>query len=502
MRAEASKQRRGPQGNQGFLRVSYPAGQACRSRRAVFSTVALLKTTLKRGIGRGGVLEENGHSVLPPSAMTPMTRYRAEEPPSRSGIRTFGRIVMWLAIAILMVVVAFAAGAYLFFHQSVAAIQAHSRDAKEAQTVLGEPPPPGHAAIALVIGYDHRANEAANTPSRSDTVMLIRTDPATHTISLMSFPRDLVVNVHCPGQPVFAGKINSAYATCGSKGTVQTVSDLIGAADQLPDHGELPRLQEDREQPRRRLDRRRPPVLQQQRRSEPDLRLREDQPAAGVPAPHRRERARLRPLPAHRLRPVPRRAPAAVREGDEVPARAQLLRDEGPEDRRDHAEEHRGRRRRWGRRQRQDHPQLRVLPVAPPFGPLLPDADPGSERLRRPPHRPLEHLGGRAGLADPGPRLGEGRNRGRAGTEGEAAHASAEGDHDHRPQRQRRRGLGRPCGRRALPTRLPHDSAAGERDGQRAELRLLPHHDLLEPARAGARPPPRPRSRSCSPRRT
>ncbi|MGE5272384.1 MAG: LCP family protein [Verrucomicrobiota bacterium] len=187
-----------------------------------------MKTTLKRGIGRGGVLEENGHSVLPPSAMTPMTRYRAEGPPPRSGIRTVGRIVMWLAIAILMLVVAFAAGAYLFFHQSVAAIQAHSRDAKEAQTVLGEPPPPGHAAIALVIGYDHRANETANTPSRSDTVMLIRTDPATHTISLMSFPRDLVVSVHCPGQPVFSGKINSAYATCGSKGTVQTVSDLIG----------------------------------------------------------------------------------------------------------------------------------------------------------------------------------------------------------------------------------------------------------------------------------
>jgi LCP family protein required for cell wall assembly len=160
--------------------------------------------------------------------MTPMTRYRAESPPRRSGLRTVGRIILWMAIAIAMLVVAFAAGAYLFFHQSVAAIQAHSRDAKEAQTVLGEPPAPGHAAIALVIGYDHRANEAANTPSRSDTVMLIRTDPATHTISMMSFPRDLLVNVHCPGQPVFAGKINSAYATCGSKGTVQTVSDLIG----------------------------------------------------------------------------------------------------------------------------------------------------------------------------------------------------------------------------------------------------------------------------------
>src|SRR5436309_2378658 len=118
-----------------------PAGVSLR--RAVFSTVAPLKTTLKRGIGRGGVLEENGHSVLPPSTMTPMTRYRADGPRSRSGVRTVGRILLWVAIAILMLVVAFAAGAYLFFHQRVAAIQAHSEDANSAKPFLGEPPPPG-----------------------------------------------------------------------------------------------------------------------------------------------------------------------------------------------------------------------------------------------------------------------------------------------------------------------------------------------------------------------
>jgi LCP family protein required for cell wall assembly len=187
-----------------------------------------VKTTLKRGIGRGGVLETNGHSVLPPSALTPMSRYRAEEPPSRSGIRTVGRILLWMAIAVAMLVVAFVAGLYLWFHESVAAIQAHSADVKSAQKFLGEPPAPGHAAIGLVIGYDHRANETASTPSRSDTVMLVRTDPATKTVSMMSFPRDLLVDVYCPGQPVYSGKINSAYAACGAKGTVQTVSHMIG----------------------------------------------------------------------------------------------------------------------------------------------------------------------------------------------------------------------------------------------------------------------------------
>ena len=46
---------------------------------------ARLKTTLKRGIGRGAASTDgNGHAVLPPAALTPMTRYRA---PSRRAAR-------------------------------------------------------------------------------------------------------------------------------------------------------------------------------------------------------------------------------------------------------------------------------------------------------------------------------------------------------------------------------------------------------------------------------
>jgi LCP family protein required for cell wall assembly len=157
-----------------------------------------------------------------------MTRYRQPGPPPRSGLRLVGRILFWIAVFVVVLVVAGASGIYLWLHESVAAVRAHSKDAKAAQKFLSEPPPPGHAAIALIIGYDHRAGEANGTPSRSDTIMLLRADPSTKTISMLSFPRDLLVNVHCPGQPTYVGKINSAYATCGSKGTVQTVTDLIG----------------------------------------------------------------------------------------------------------------------------------------------------------------------------------------------------------------------------------------------------------------------------------
>jgi LCP family protein required for cell wall assembly len=58
--------------------------------------------------------------------------------------------------------------------------------------------------------------------------MLLRADPDTKSVSMLSFPRDMIVPIHCPGQSIFTGKINAAYATCGAKGTVQTVADLTG----------------------------------------------------------------------------------------------------------------------------------------------------------------------------------------------------------------------------------------------------------------------------------
>ena len=186
-----------------------------------------MRTTLKRGLGRATPAGENGHAVLPPGAATPMSRYRQPPPPRRSGLRLVGQILFWSFVALLMVAGAFAGGLYLWGHEKIGEIQAHSLDVKAAQQKLDLPPPPNQAAIALVIGYDHRAGEG-NAPSRSDTLMLLRADPKTKTISMLSLPRDMAVPIHCPGHSVFVTKINAAYATCGSKGTLETVKALTG----------------------------------------------------------------------------------------------------------------------------------------------------------------------------------------------------------------------------------------------------------------------------------
>ena len=189
-----------------------------------------MRTTLKRGIGRSGVSGDgngNGAPTLPPAVITPMSRYRQPEPPRRTKLGWAGRIVLWVLAAILVLGAAFAGGTYLYFNREVQAVRAHTADVKIAQKRLSIPLP-GQPAIALIAGYDHRANEGKGAPSRSDTVMLLRADPQEKAISMLSFPRDMIVNVVCPGKPTFRGRINAAYNECGAQGTLETVKDLTG----------------------------------------------------------------------------------------------------------------------------------------------------------------------------------------------------------------------------------------------------------------------------------
>ena len=192
-----------------------------------------MRTTLKRGVGRGAGANGNGRAVFPPGAISTVTRYRQPEVPGRSASGLVVRILVGTFLAVVSIVSAVVAGSYLYFHQSVAAVVAHTPEVKRAAKAL-DVPVANKAAIALVIGYDHRAGEG-NSPSRSDTLMLIRADPQTKTISLLSFPRDLDEPLYCGSSPsdtvghvVAHDRINAAYAYCGPKGTLLTVRHLTG----------------------------------------------------------------------------------------------------------------------------------------------------------------------------------------------------------------------------------------------------------------------------------
>jgi LCP family protein required for cell wall assembly len=187
-----------------------------------------LKTTLKRGVGRSAGRNGNGHSIFPPGPISTVSRYRQPPPPDRSGFGIFWRILLGTLLAVLSLGLAAAGGSYLWFHQTVEALKPTSqdRDVIVAQKTL-DVPVAHEPATALVVGYDYRYGDDPKR-SRSDTLMLLRADPETKSISMLSFPRDLLVDVYCPGQSVVRDRINSAYSRCGSKGTLETVRKLTG----------------------------------------------------------------------------------------------------------------------------------------------------------------------------------------------------------------------------------------------------------------------------------
>jgi LCP family protein required for cell wall assembly len=187
-----------------------------------------MRTTLKRGIGRGAALNGNGNgrAVLPPTSPA-VTIYRQPEPSSRGVAALVLKGFLWLLAGIVSVFVSLAGGYYLWLHEVPASLRAVSRDVIKAQKHLGIPIA-GKPTIALVVGYDKRKGVEKDLTSRSDTIMLIRSDPETNSISMMSFPRDLQVLNYCPGRAPVLDRINTAYTMCGAAGTLDTVKHLTG----------------------------------------------------------------------------------------------------------------------------------------------------------------------------------------------------------------------------------------------------------------------------------
>jgi polyisoprenyl-teichoic acid--peptidoglycan teichoic acid transferase len=69
---------------------------------------------------------------------------------------------------------------------------------------------PGNPQTLLLIGSDHRAGEPFNA-ANTDTMMLVRLDPDSSTINVLSIPRDLRVDI--PGHGT--NKINATYSFGG-----------------------------------------------------------------------------------------------------------------------------------------------------------------------------------------------------------------------------------------------------------------------------------------------
>ena len=82
----------------------------------------------------------------------------------------------------------------------------------------------GDPRTFLILGSDERyGDRKLKIKPRSDTILLVRVDPDTKRIAVMSIPRDLKVQIPGAG----TGKINAAYEIGGPRKTVATIKRLF-----------------------------------------------------------------------------------------------------------------------------------------------------------------------------------------------------------------------------------------------------------------------------------
>lgn len=146
-----------------------------------------------------------------------------ERPPRERRSRVRRRIGLALGLFSLLVLVWLVAG-YVAFRSGVA--DAHDRLPRgvvagltEQNGLLLSKP-----TQILLLGTDGDETAARADARRSDSIMIVRTDPGRHRLAYLSIPRDLRVDI--PGYG--ANKINSAFQLGGPALALKTVKALTG----------------------------------------------------------------------------------------------------------------------------------------------------------------------------------------------------------------------------------------------------------------------------------
>jgi LCP family protein required for cell wall assembly len=129
----------------------------------------------------------------------------------------------WIALVAVICVAAIGGAAVGWAQKTIAVVE--TRNPETVAKVRKElvPELPGEATNILVLGSDHRY-QFGGEAGRSDTLMLLRLDPKTKSISMLSVPRDLQVEI--PGYG--SDRINTAYSTGGPPLSLKTFKAVTG----------------------------------------------------------------------------------------------------------------------------------------------------------------------------------------------------------------------------------------------------------------------------------
>lgn len=158
---------------------------------------------------------------------TPATPEQHEFPARGRG-RMWLRFLLAAVVVVVMTAGVTATGALL-------EVQGFVNDLKKGGTIAGlghvvTPADAGEPQTILLIGSDHRASDAS-TNARSDTMILVRLDPHTKTITVLSIPRDLKIDYTYKNVLYSGRKINETYTVGGEALTAKVIKRLLGGID-------------------------------------------------------------------------------------------------------------------------------------------------------------------------------------------------------------------------------------------------------------------------------
>jgi LCP family protein required for cell wall assembly len=146
--------------------------------------------------------------------------------PRKPRRRRLGRRIALALAVVLILGIVWLVASYLSFSRGISDANARVPSAVVGELTDQDGLLTSTPTTILVLGTDGGSQSGRGDANRSDSIMLIRTDPRKHRLAFLSIPRDLRVEI--PGHG--AMKINAAFQLGGPTLALRTVKDLTGLA--------------------------------------------------------------------------------------------------------------------------------------------------------------------------------------------------------------------------------------------------------------------------------
>ena len=160
-----------------------------------------------------------------PTAARPERQQQGEDRRAKpAGRPRWKRRIGLGALLLLVLLIVWTVASYLSFRAGVEDANARLPKAVEAGLAPQDGALASKPSLTLLLGTDGDKTAARSDARRSDSILLVRTDPGRHRLAYLSIPRDLRVDI--PGHGTY--KINAAFQLGGPALTLRTVRALTG----------------------------------------------------------------------------------------------------------------------------------------------------------------------------------------------------------------------------------------------------------------------------------